>query len=158
MFENSFLQNVEENKGIIYKMINLYADDDEDRKDLYQEIIFQSWSAYARFKGDAKFSTWLYKISLNVSLSFLGKRKRQNQINKIEAFEYYFEPPELSERADWLYRCIRKLTDIDRSIIMLHLDGFDNTEISEMMGLSRSNTNVKIHRIKQQLASLLTGK
>ncbi|WP_421942765.1 RNA polymerase sigma factor [Pedobacter sp.] len=158
MIENSFLQKVEEHKGIIYKMINLYADDDEDRKDLYQEIIFQSWSAYARFKGDAKFSTWLYKISLNVSLSFLGKQKKQNQINKIETFDYYFEPPELSERADWLYRCIRKLTDVDRSIIMLHLDGFDNTEISEMTGLSRNNTNVKLHRIKQQLASLLTGK
>jgi len=158
MIENSFLQKVEEHKGIIYKMINLYADDDEDRKDLYQEIIFQSWSAYARFKGDAKFSTWLYKISLNVSLSFLGKKKKQNQINAIETFDYYFEPPELSERADWLYRCIRKLTEIDRSIIMLHLDGFDNAEISEMTGLSRNNTNVKLHRIKQQLALLLTGK
>lgn len=158
MIENSFLQKIEEHKGIIYKMINLYADDDEDRKDLYQEIIFQSWGAYARFKGDAKFSTWLYKISLNVSLSFLGKQKKQNQINKIEIYDYYFQPPELSERADWLYRCIRKLTDVDRSIIMLHLDGFDNTEISEMTGLSRNNTNVKLHRIKQQLASLLTGK
>jgi len=158
MIENSFLQKLEEHKGIIYKMINLYADDDEDRKDLYQEIISQSWSAYARFKGDAKFSTWLYKISLNVSLSFLGKQKKQNQINKIATFDYYFQPPGLSERADWLYRCIRKLTDVDRSIIMLHLDGFDNTEISEMTGLSRNNTNVKLHRIKQQLALLLTGK
>ncbi|WP_231464893.1 RNA polymerase sigma factor [Pedobacter sp. Leaf132] len=158
MIENSFLQKVEEHKGIIYKMINLYADDDEDRKDLYQEIIFQSWSAYARFKGDAKFSTWLYKISLNVSLSFLSKKKKQNHITTINPDDYRFESPELPERADWLYRCIRKLTDVDRSIIMLHLDGFDNTEISEMIGLSRNNTNVKLHRIKQQLASLLTGK
>ncbi|WP_316738110.1 sigma-70 family RNA polymerase sigma factor [Pedobacter aquatilis] len=158
MVENSFLQKVEEHKGIIYKMINLYADDDEDRKDLYQEIIYQSWSAFARFKGEAKFSTWLYKISLNVSLSFLSKQKKRNHINEDGTQHLYFEPPELSERADWLYRCIRKLTDVDRSIIMLHLDGFDNTEISEMTGLSRNNTNVKLHRIKQQLASLLTGK
>ena len=88
----------------------------------------------------------------------MGKKKKQNQINTIETFDHYFEPPELSERADWLYRCIRKLTDIDRSIIMLHLDGFDNTEISEMTGLSRNNINVKLHRIKLQLASLLSGK
>ncbi|GAA3963320.1 sigma-70 family RNA polymerase sigma factor [Pedobacter ginsengiterrae] len=158
MIEKSYLNKLEEHKGIIYKMINLYADDGEDRKDLYQEIIYQSWSAYPRFKGEAKFSTWLYKISLNVSLSFLSKKKKQIQIKNPDSFDYYFEPLELSERADWLYRCIRKLTDIDRSIIMLHLDGFDNTEISEMIGLSRNNTNVKLHRIKQQLASLLTGK
>lgn len=158
MIENSFLQKVEEHKGIIYKMINLYADDDEDRKDLYQEIIYQSWSAYARFKGEAEFSTWLYRISLNVSLSFLSKQKKRNQVKDTDSISQSFELPELSERADWLYRCIRKLTDIDRSIIMLHLDGFDNTEISEMIGLSRNNTNVKLHRIKQQLASLLTGK
>ncbi|WP_443938290.1 RNA polymerase sigma factor [Pedobacter sp. MW01-1-1] len=158
MIEKSYLDKLEEHKGIVYKMINLYADDVEDRKDLYQEIIYQSWSAYPRFKGEAKFSTWLYKISLNVSISFLNKKKKQTQINDSNSLDYYFEPPELSERADWLYRCIRKLTDTDRSIIMLHLDGFDNTEISEMMGLSRNNTNVKLHRIKQQLSSLLTGK
>jgi RNA polymerase sigma factor (sigma-70 family) len=158
MIEQSYLDKLEEHKGIIYKMVNLYADDEEDRKDLYQEIVFQSWGAYSRFKGEAKFSTWLYKISLNVSLSFLSRQKKQNRTKEQNDFEHYFEPPELSERADWLYRCIKQLTEIDRSIIMLHLDGFDNTEISEMMGLSRNNTNVKLHRIKQQLSSLLTRK
>ncbi|WP_316823701.1 sigma-70 family RNA polymerase sigma factor [Pedobacter miscanthi] len=158
MIEKSYLDKLEEHKGIIYKMVNLYADDEEDRKDLYQEIIFQSWSAFNRFKGDAKFSTWLYKISLNVSLSFLSKQKKQNRTKEQNTFDHFFEPPELSERADWLYRCIKQLTEIDRSIIMLHLDGFDNTEISEMMGLSRNHTNVKLHRIKQQLTTLLTQK
>ena len=158
MIEKSYLDKREAHKGIIYKMINLYADDEEDRKDLYQEIVFQSWSAYGRFKGDAKFSTWLYKLSLNVSLSFLSKQKKHNQVKDAGQFAHYFEPPELSERADWLYRCIKQLTEIDRSIIMLHLDGFDNIEISEMTGISRNNTNVKLHRIKQQLTTLLTRK
>ncbi|TCD17070.1 sigma-70 family RNA polymerase sigma factor [Pedobacter psychrodurus] len=158
MIEKSYLDKLEAHKGIIYKMVNLYADDEEDRKDLYQEIVFQSWNAYGRFKGDAKFSTWLYKLSLNVSLSFLSKQKKHSQVKDRGQFEHYFEPPELSERADWLYRCIKQLTEIDRSIIMLHLDGFDNTEISEMTGISRNNTNVKLHRIKQQLTTLLTRK
>ena len=158
MIEKSYLNKLEEHKGIIYKIINLYADNDDDRKDLYQEIVFQSWSAYPRFKGDAKFSTWLYKLSLNVALSFLSKQKKQTQLKDRGQFDHYFEPPELSERADWLYRCIKQLTEIDRSIIMLHLDGFDNTEIAEMTGLSRNNTNVKLHRIKLQLTTLLTGK
>lgn len=158
MTEKAYLQKIEEHKGIILKVVNLYADDFEDRKDLYQEIVYQSWSAYERFEGNAKFSTWLYRISLNVALTYLNKRKKATTIKENTAPETFFEPKELSERADFLYRAIKQLAEIDRSIIMLHLDGFDNTEISEMMGLSRTNTNVKLHRIKQQLTTILNKK
>ncbi|KQB99077.1 RNA polymerase sigma factor [Pedobacter sp. Hv1] len=158
MTEKSYLQKIEEHKGIIFKVVNLYADDLEDRKDLYQEIVYQSWSAYARFQGNSKFSTWLYRISLNVALTHLNKRKKRGEIKGESTAEPRFDPPELSERADFLYRAIKQLTEIDRSIIMLHLDGFDNTEISEITGLSKSNTNVKLHRIKQQLSTILNGK
>lgn len=158
MTEKSYLQKIEEHKGIILKVVNLYADDLEDRKDLYQEIVYQSWSAYARFQGNSKFSTWLYRISLNVALTHLNKRKKRSEISKTNTEEAHFVPPELSERADFLYRAIKQLAEIDRSIIMLHLDGFDNTEISEITGLSKSNTNVKLHRIKQQLSTILNGK
>lgn len=158
MTEKSYLQKIEEHKGIIFKVVNLYADDLEDRKDLYQEIVYQSWSAYARFQGNAKFSTWLYRISLNVALTFLNKHKKTTSIRENTALETAFEPPELSERADILYRAIKQLAEIDRSIIMLHLDGFNNTEISEMTGISKNNTNVKLHRIKQQLTIILNSK
>lgn len=158
MTEKSYLQKIEEHKGIILKVVNLYADDLEDRKDLYQEIVFQSWSAYPRFEGNSKFSTWLYRVSLNVALTFLKKQKKRNDINETNLQDISFEPEELSERADFLYRAIKQLAEIDRSIIMLHLDGFENTEISEMMGLSKTNTNVKLHRIKQQLTIILNGK
>lgn len=158
MTEKSYLQKIEEHKGIIFKVVNLYADDAEDRKDLYQEIVFQSWSAYTRFEGNAKFSTWLYRISLNVALTFLNKRKKATTIKENTSPQISFEPPELSERADFLHRAIKQLAELDRSIIMLHLDGFDNIEISEMTGLSRSNTNVKLHRIKQQLTINLNKK
>jgi len=160
MTEKAYLQKIEEHKGIILKVVNLYADDFEDRKDLYQEIVLQSWSAYSRFEGKAKFSTWLYRISLNVALTFLNKRKKANQIKESTTLQedIAFEPAELSERADFLYRAIKQLAEIDRSIIMLHLDGFDNSEISEMTGLSKGNTTVKLHRIKQQLTTILTQK
>ena len=158
MTEKAYLQKIEEHKGIILKVVNLYADDLEDRKDLYQEIVFQSWSAYARFEGNAKFSTWLYRISLNVALTFLHKSKKLTKIKENTNPDISFEPQELSERADFLYRAIKQLAEIDRSIIMLHLDGFDNSEISEITGLSKSNTNVKLHRIKQQLTTIINGK
>lgn len=158
MTEKTYLQKVEEHKGIILKVVNLYADDLEDRKDLYQEIVLQSWSAYPRFEGNSKFSTWLYRISLNVALTFLNKQKKAANIKQGSNAEISYEPQELSERADFLYRAIKQLAEIDRSIIMLHLDGFDNTEISEITGLSKGNTNVKLHRIKQQLTTILNKK
>lgn len=158
MTEKAYLQKIEEHKGIILKVVNLYTDDLEDRKDLYQEIVFQSWSAYERFEGNSKFSTWLYRISLNVALTFLNKAKKATKIKEITQLDNSYQPAELSERADFLYRAIKQLTEIDRSIIMLHLDGFDNTEISEIMGLSKTNTNVKLHRIKQQLTTIINGK
>ena len=158
MTAESYTRKIEVHKGIILKVVNLYADDLEDRKDLYQEIVLQSFSAYERFKGNAKFSTWLYRISLNVALTYLSKRKKIETIKTTAIIESAIEPIELSERSDFLYRAIKQLPEIDRSIIMLHLDGFDNTEISEMMGITRGNTNVKLHRIKQQLTTILAGK
>jgi len=158
MTEKSYLRKIEEHKGIILKVVNLYADDLEDRKDLYQEIILQSWSAYPRFEGNSKFSTWLYKISLNVALTFLNKRKKVEKTKEGSHADIVFEPQELSERADSLYQAIKKLATTDRSIIMLHLDGFSNTEISEIIGISKGNANVKLHRIRQQLTTILNRK
>lgn len=158
MTEKAYLQKIEEHKGIILKVVNLYADDLEDRKDLYQEIVFQSWSAYERFEDNAKFSTWLYRISLNVALTFLNKRKKVSQLKENTLQDDAYELQEISERADFLYRAIKQLAETDRSIIMLHLDGFDNGEISEIIGISKGNTNVKLHRIKQQLTTILNRK
>ncbi len=158
MTAESYLHKIEKHKGIILKIVNLYADDLEDRKDLYQEIVLQSFSAYERFQGNAQFSTWLYRISLNVALTYLDKRKKHTNIKILSIIEDYVEPIELSERADFLYRAIKQLGKIDRSMILLHLEGFGNTEISEMMGVTRGNVNVKLHRIKQQLTTILTKK
>ncbi len=158
MEEQSFLEKLDEHKGIIAKVIHLYADDQEDRKDLRQEIIYQSWKSYESFRGDAKFSTWLYKISLNVSLTFIGKKKKKSGWSELEHEMFSSHPPELSERADKLYRAIKQLGDIDRGIIILHLDGYDNEEISAMTGISKNNAGVKLHRIKQQLTEILNQK
>ncbi len=158
MVEKIYLQKIEEHKGIILKVVNLYADDFEDRKDLYQEIVLQSWSAYPRFKEESKFSTWLYKISLNVAITFLNKLKKMTSVKENLSSEIFYEPTELSERAYSLYQAIKQLSEVDRGIIALHLDGFDNTEISQITVLSKGNTNVKLHRIKQQLTTILNKK
>ena len=158
MEELLFLKRINEHRGIVLKIVNLYADGMEDRKDLYQEIIYQAWKAAGSFKGDAKFSTWLYKISLNVSLTHLSKLKKQARISGSISVPDYELPSELSERADRLYRAIRQLNEVDRGLIMLHLDGYDNTSISDITGITKNNTGVKLHRIKQQLTDILNKK
>lgn len=158
MEEQRFLEQINLHKGILLKVSNLYADDPEDRKDLRQEIIYQCWKSMPNFKGEARFSTWLYRISLNVSLTFLGKQKKRQEMNRVPLAEFYFDQQELSERADKLYRAIRQLGEVERGIIMLHLDGYDNTSISEITGISKNNAGVKLHRIKEQLTQILTGR
>lgn len=158
MQQKEFLKNVTDNRGIIYKIINLYVDEEEDRKDLYQEIVYQAWKSFGNFKAESLFSTWLYKISLNVSITYLSKHHKRTKLKN----EFPEAPPvvhkELSERAEVMYRAIRTLNETDRGIIMLHLEGYDNAEISEIAGISKSNTGVKLHRIKQQLIQILTQK
>lgn len=155
MLQREFLNNIEENRGIIYKIINLYADEEEDKKDLYQEIVYQAWKSFENFKGEAKFSTWLYKIGLNVSLTYLKKRDKRSEIQSNVSADTVMEHKELSERAEILHRAIRTLSEIDRGLILLHLEGYDNSEISEIAGISRTNTGVKLHRIKQNLIEIL---
>lgn len=158
MQQNEFLKNVNDNRGIIYKIINLYVDEAEDRKDLYQEIVYQAWKSAQNFKAESRFSTWLYKISLNVSITYLSKRTKHAKIQGAFSEEPLVVHQELSERAEVMYQAIKTLNETDRGIIMLHLEGYDNTEISEIAGISKSNTGVKLHRIKQQLIQILNQK
>ena len=158
MEEETYLKEIEKNKGIIIKVVHLYADDPEDRKDLYQEIIYQSWKSYGNFKGESKFSTWLYKVSLNIALTFLTKKKKLSSLRDELPLPDNNSDSVNSDRTDYLYRAITQLAEIDRAVIMLHLDGYANDEISEMMGISKNHTGVKLHRIRQQLTTLLNNK
>lgn len=158
MLKQEFLRNIEENRGIIFKILHLYADDDEDQKDLHQEIVYQAWKSYGNFKGEAKFSTWLYRIGLNVSLTYLSKQRKRSRSTDSLPAEVAVVQEELSERSEILQRAIRTLKEVDRGLIMLHLDGYDNTEISEIAGISKINTGVKLHRIKQYLIQILNQK
>jgi len=154
--QTEFLEQVRNNQGIIYKLVGLYAMDREEKKDLYQEILLQAWKAWPSFRGEAKFSTWLYRLSLNTILT------QQRKVSKIGYMES-LEPvsPAVNnlseERQDvqHLQKAIRQLAETDRAIISMHLDGYDNAEVAEVLGISSNHVAVKLHRIKQQLANLL---
>ena len=152
--EREFTNQIESCRGIIFKVIRLYVNDEEDEKDLFQEILFQAWKSFPRFDGRSKFSTWLYRVSLNTVLTF---KRRPARVVTHENFESLQVAAEKSntEETEALYLAIRALNEIDRMIISLHLDGYENEEIAEISGLTKNNTAVKLHRIKETLTKKL---
>jgi len=144
--EKEFLLLVDQNKGIIYKVIRLYVRHAEDERDLYQEILFQAWKSYPRFNGLSKFSTWLYRVSLNTVLTF---KRRPTLVETREVLDASaLVTTDHKDETDMLYAAILELSEIDRMITTLHLDGYENEEISEITGLTKNNVAVKLHRAK----------
>lgn len=160
MTENEFLLHINENTGLIKKLINLYLDTPEEKEDMFQEILLRSWMSKDRFMGKSKFSTWLYRVSLNSILTGLKKNSRFTTTpidNTIELLPHDEKDKE-NELKHKLRREIKRLDDIDKTIITMHLDGFSNPEIADFMGISINNCNVKLFRIKNKLTNILNKK
>lgn len=157
MSEAQFLEQVRQHQGIIYKLVGLYANDREEKKDLYQEVLLQAWKSWPAFRNDAKFGTWLYRICLN---TILTQKRSQRKVDYKESLET-IAPAVLNgavqkEDALRLRQAIRQLPETDRAIISMNLDGYENAEIAEMLGITNNHVAVKLHRIKQLLGNLLT--
>jgi RNA polymerase sigma-70 factor (ECF subfamily) len=152
--EKKFTELIEENRGIIFKVIRLYVNHEEDERDLFQEILLQAWRSYPNFKGEAKFSTWLYRVGLNTVLTF---KRRPNKVQPHEDLSQLKISTEKTQEDEVqaLYIAIRSLNEIDRMIVTLHLDGYENEEIAEIAGLTKNHVAVKLHRIKETLTKKL---
>ncbi|WP_375562121.1 RNA polymerase sigma factor [Bernardetia sp. OM2101] len=151
-----FLQVLEANKGIIYKIANSYCKEPMDRQDLVQEISYQLWKSFKKYDKTYQLSTWIYRISLNVAISFYRKTKKRTRYeSNFEGNELlYFEENEnpVDENLQLLTTFIYQLKEIDKAIILLYLEDKNQTEIAQIMGLSLSNISTKIYRIKKILS------
>ena len=138
------------------KLVGLYAQDQEEKKDLCQEIIYQAWKGWPGFRGDAKFSTWLYRICLNTLLTYKRQRKPVQYTDDFEPFDKG-QPDSQSagEETAALYRAIRSLPETERALITMHLDGYGHEEIAAMAGITENHVAVKLHRIRAKLKSTL---
>ena len=152
-----FIQLLHKHTGILHKIIRLYVDDPEDRRDLQQEMLYEAWRAYPSFRGASAFSTWLYRVALNTALTFRRKSLRRVPTSELELAQQHTadltEP--LSPQAELLYQAIRQLPEADRAIITLHLDGYDNDAVADIVGLTKNHVAVKLHRIKTVLENRL---
>ncbi len=158
MSEAQFLEQVRQNQGIIYKLVGLYANGTEEKKDLYQEVLLQAWKSWPAFRQEAKFSTWLYRICLNTIFTQQRKKHRVDYRESLQDIAPAVPNNAAhNEDAARLRLAIRQLAETDRAIISMNLDGYDNAEIGEMLGISNNHVAVKLHRIKQQLSNFLTA-
>ncbi len=156
MNEAEFLAQVSASQGIIYKLVGVYANDSEEKKDLYQEILLQAWKSLPSFKQEAKFSTWLYRICLNTIFTYQRKRNRLQYTDSLEDIAPAVQHSGLQkENAVRLQQAIRRLQETDRAVVCMHLDGYENGEIAAVLGISLNHVSVKLHRIKQQLGNFL---
>ncbi len=138
-------------KGIIFKIVRAYTISDHD--DLFQEIMVQVWRSIPSFRKECAVSTWLYRIALNTAIRWVKKEKKHSDTRSLDQVQHLLQEDTLTneERLNWLYTEIHKLDKIDRSLVLLLLEGFSYKEMSAILGIGESNVGVKINRIKKQL-------
>jgi RNA polymerase sigma-70 factor (ECF subfamily) len=164
--KEEFLNILEKNIGIIIKISRVYAKVEQDREDLINDITLELWKSYKSFKGNSKISTWIYRVALNVSMNYRRNRSNSSLLYSINDFKkdeirtwiISQDNSSESELTNILYDCIDDLGEINKAIILLYLDGNSYDEISEIIGMSKTNVGTRIGRIKVQIKNLITLK
>jgi RNA polymerase sigma-70 factor (ECF subfamily) len=156
--QKEFLDILNNHRGLIYKVCNLYCSDPEDRKDLFQETVFQVWKSLGNFRGESALSTWMYRIALNTAITHFRKDKRSINSVSINGIDIpdINENDEKEELLKQLFAAIEDLDKIDKSIVLLYLEEKSYEVISEITGLTKSNVGVRLNRIKTKLSNTLT--
>ena len=156
--QEKFITHINDCRGIIYKICNLYTDTVADREDLFQEIVIQLWKAFPKFRSESKFSTWLYRVALNTAISDLRKQKRNVELSFPEFIPLdkadVKEESEKEEKLKQLYEAISQLNEIDKAVVLLYLDENSYEEMESILGISNNTLRVKMNRIKEKLRQL----
>jgi RNA polymerase sigma factor (sigma-70 family) len=152
-YQQTFIQAIDQHQKIIHKVCNLYMNHEQDKKDLFQEILLAAWKGYRHFKGDAKFSTWLYRVALNTAITFYRKEMRQPAISFMQDTPAIASagPDAATEQLAAMYASINELSAIDKALVMLYMEDYSYIEIGDMMGITPNNVAVKMNRIKIRL-------
>ena len=157
-----FAELLERHRGIVLKVANTYARGPEDRADLVQEIAAQLWRAFPRYDAMRPFSTWMYRVALNVGISFLRGRSESDRVVTLEAtHEAIAAPqgvsPEDAERMRGLERAIERLDAMNRALLLLYLEERSYAEIGEILGISETNVGTKLARLRARIRNELTA-
>ena len=158
--KDNFLKLISENNGIIIKICNSYCNNKTDREDLAQEIIYTLWKGGKTFNPDFKFSTWMYRVALNVAISFYrANKKLKNNISftEIEIEDKIFNSTTTEENLNLLQQQIAALKELDKALIILYFEEKSYKEIAEIVGITETNVATKVSRIKEKLKQDITN-
>lgn len=157
--EHTFVTELQDNQNIVHKVCTLYTNDSDSHKDLFQEITIQLWKAYPKFRGEAKFSTWMYRIALNTAITLYRKSKKRIDTQDYESVIFKIKADEYDDTEEQqlklMYKAVRQLGDIDKALVFMYLEDKNYAEIAETLGITEVNARVKINRIKTKLKTLL---
>ncbi|HTD40542.1 MAG TPA: sigma-70 family RNA polymerase sigma factor [Mucilaginibacter sp.] len=154
--QEQFLKLIEQNKGIIYKVSRAYGKNDEDREDLFQEIMIRLWNAFDRYDDQYKLSTWMYRVALNVAISFYRKQRRRIEsesplTESMIDIADESDNPDLENNVRLLQQFISELNELEKALMILYLESKSYKEIAEILGITETNVATKINRVKGRL-------
>lgn len=171
--EGEFLDALERHQGILHRVSGLYADGIDARRDLFQEMVYQLWRAWPRFRGEAAVTTWMYRVVLNTAFTRLRRGRGGPEMVSLDGAEPALERAAATatataassnldsaaerDRSASLQVAIRALAPADRAVVMLHLEDLSHREIGDVLGISEGNVAVKLHRIRGRLRTLMEG-
>jgi RNA polymerase sigma factor (sigma-70 family) len=159
--EISFLANLNQNIGIVHQVCHTYFRRDAmEREDVFQDIMYQLWKSYPQFKEESKFSTWMYKVALNTAITHIRRSiraPRNTELTESVGCTSQLNEHFRAEEVRLLHEAIAALTDIDKAIILLHLEDQNYDEIASITGLTKANVSVRLVRIKRALKDYLQG-
>lgn len=154
--QDEFTGLLKKHSGIIASVCNLYCRVQADKEDLSQEILYQLWRSWHRYDNNRKFSTWMYRIALNVAISFHRARKPDPPLEAIsEATLLQEQETGNDEQLSRLRMALLALKELDRALMLLYLDGKNYGEISEILGITETNVGTRISRVKEKLKNKL---
>ena len=157
--EHSFVELLEKHQNIVHKVCRLYTNNQEAHNDLFQEITIQLWKAYPKFRGDAKFSTWMYRVGLNTAITLYRKSKRTIDTQEFESVSFKIRSEDYDDTEEQqlklLYQAVHQLNEIEKALVFLYLEDKNYSEISETLGISEVNARVKMNRVKKKLKTIL---
>ena len=157
--EQKFLKDLEENQNIVHKICRIYTQDRDAHNDLFQEITIQLWRAYPKFRGDSKFSTWMYRVALNTAITLYHKSKKRVSSVSIDKVDFKLASVEYNDEEEQqlkqMYKAIHQLNDVEKALVFLYLEDKPYVDISETLGISEVNARVKMNRVKIKLKKLL---
>lgn len=158
--EKKFINLIKENQGLIHKVCIMYENDQDARNDLFQEIVLQLWRSFPSFRGEAKITTWMYRIALNTAISGFRKQTRHVKTEDLQEVHLNISDYSGDEREEDFQRlqwAIKQLTEIERAMIMMALEEVPYEEIAETIGITQNNVRVRMNRIREKLRKLMSN-